>query len=88
MSLDKLEPLPHLAHQLLFALVRDGNVLDEARKVSRAVPGQHERVSRLAEKVDKVAVVARRNVRQSGKGGEKFFQYIWQPLQRAKRDLT
>lgn len=79
MSLDKLEPLAHLAHQLLFALVRDGNVLDQARKVGRTVPGQHERVPRLAKKVDKVAVVARRNVRKSGTGGEKTFSTVGTP---------
>lgn len=60
-----METLAHLTHQFLFALVCDRNVLDETREVRWSVSGQHKGVASLTEKIDEVAVVSRRNMRES-----------------------
>lgn len=62
----KLKSLPHLAHQLLLPLVRHSDVLDQSREMRWPISGQYKCVPGLAQEVDKVSVVSRGNVRQSG----------------------
>lgn len=61
----KLKALPHLPNQLFLALIGNCNVLDQSGKVCRSIACQHERVTRFAEEVDEITIMARRNVGQS-----------------------
>ena len=59
------EALLHEEHELLLALVRHLHVLDELRELERPVLSQSERLAGLRQEIDKVAVMARTDVRQS-----------------------
>lgn len=59
------KPFLHKEHEFLLSLVGEFHILHQLRELSMAVMRQYERVPCLAEEVDEVTVVARRDVCES-----------------------